>query len=53
MAEMELQGQRRHEEERERGEQRQPVGRPHRLDVEDALERGQDERARDEPVMNG
>ena len=49
MAEVDLQRQRRREEEREGGEEREPVRRLHRLDVEHPLERGEDERARDEP----
>ena len=49
VAEVQLQRQRRHQEERERGQQRQAVGGLHRLHPEDALERGEDEGARHEP----
>ena len=49
MPEVQLQRQRRDEEERQGREQRQPVGRLHRLHVEHALERRQDEGARHEP----
>ena len=46
MAEVQLQGERRDQQECQRGEQREPVGGAHGFDFEDALERGQDERAR-------
>ena len=45
MAEVQLQRQWRDQQERERGQQRQAVGRLHGFDVEDALERREDERA--------
>ena len=45
MAQVKLERKRRDEEKSQRREQRQPVGRLDRLDVEHALERGQDERA--------
>ncbi len=47
--EVQLQRQRRDEQEREGRQQRQPVGRLDGFDVEHALERGQDERARHQP----
>jgi hypothetical protein len=49
MAEVKLQGQRRNDKKGQRGEQRQAVGGLDRLDVEDALERRQDECARHQP----
>ena len=49
MAQVQLQRQRRHQQERERGEQRQAVGGLDRLDLEHPLQRGEDERARDQP----
>ena len=49
MPQVQLQRQRRDEQEGQRGEQRQPVGRLDRLHVEHALERRQDERARHQP----
>jgi hypothetical protein len=48
MAQVELQGQRRDEQKRQGGEQGQPVGRLDGLHVEHALERRQDESARDQ-----
>ena len=48
VAEVELQRQRRDDEERQRGEQRQAVGGRDGLDVEDADQRRQDECARDQ-----
>ena len=45
MAQVQLQRQRRHQQEGQRREQRQPVGGPHGLHLEDALQRGQDEGA--------
>ena len=48
MAEVELERERRDDEERERREEREAVRRLDGLHVEDALERREDERARDE-----
>src|SRR4030042_975392 len=47
MAEVELERQRGHQQEGEGGEQREPVGRAHLLDLEDPLEGSQDESACD------
>ena len=49
MPQVHLQRQRRDQQKRERGQQRQPVGRLHLLHVEDARERGENERAGDQP----
>ena len=46
MAEVQLQRQRRDQQESQRGQQRQAVGRLHRLHAENALQRRQNERAR-------
>jgi len=45
MAQVELQRGAGHQQKRERGQQRQPIGRLDGFDVEDALKRRQDERA--------
>ena len=49
MPQVQLQRQRRHQQKRQRRQQRQPVGGLHRLHVEDALQRRQNERARHQP----
>ena len=49
MAQVQLQGQRRIEQEGQRREQRQPVGGLDRLHAEDPLQRRQDEGARHQP----
>jgi hypothetical protein len=46
--EVQLQRQRRHEKERQRGEQRETIGRLYGFDAEDAFERSQDKCASDE-----
>ena len=48
MAEVELQRKRGHQQKRERSQQRQPIGRLDGFDMEDALERRQDESAGDQ-----
>ena len=53
MAQVQLQRQRRHQQERQRRQQRQPVGGPHRVHLEDPLQRGQDEAPATRPVMYG
>ena len=53
MSEVQLQGQRRDEQERERGEQGEAVGGFDGFDAEDAFERGQDEGAGDESRDEG
>jgi hypothetical protein len=53
MAQMQLQGQRRHQQKRERGQQREPIGRLDGFNAEDTLERREDEGAGDQAVING
>jgi hypothetical protein len=43
MSQVQLQGQRRHQQERQRGQQRQPVGRLDRIDAKDTFERRKNE----------